>query len=535
MMQTFRPIRRSAILRSAILAAVLLAASFLVCCGEIVEENEETETVEVTQEDKPDNSDITAVIDENLALLVSVYDTVAQENPEGIDEYDFISANPDAFDGIVAIGADAVPYLCEVGAGYREAFADLRTEPRAYAKCILAYAAAQEIDASVFDRVYEAPGGAHTVHLCAEVLWGMADPFEGILYDAVLCDAAGKELTRTQGASSLVYVDWTEDGRYAILSDRLKDARQMSVTTVFDARQGKIAGLPYSEILTRIEEQGGYEHKTFDLRYLDAPDTDVLRIWLGMTLTGGGFVTGYYDYDMTSGTVTALEYAPFDPAVGGADIARGLPSHEVGTSLAYLMADTTVYRLEMEVKEGWARTLYINEVPALSGFLFLDDFRVIGNGALAVVTGGTDINSQHLYLFDGEGNLLFETYYLTDKGMIFGGIKAVEDDRILLYGSRGYHGPSLLVRDQEQILSGAYADYLYEDPIPDVMEGGDVTADSFGEVPLYPDRASIDPDLNPELVMQGVYALPYFDDGRFGKIGHVETVQTLGEFLDTAY
>ncbi|MBO5671166.1 MAG: hypothetical protein J6S41_06415, partial [Clostridia bacterium] len=239
--------------------------------------------------------------------------------------------------------------------------------------------------------------------------------------------------------------------------------------------------------------------------------------------------------DMTSETVTALEYAPFDPATGGADIARGLPSHEVGTSLAYLMADTTVYRLEMEVKEDWARTLYINEVPALSGFLFLDDFRVIGNGALAVVTGGTDINSQHLYLFDGTGNLLFETYYLTDKGMIFGGIKAVEDDRILLYGSRGYHGPSLLVRDQEQILSGAYADYLYEDPIPDVMEGGDITADSFGEVPLYPDRASIDPDLNPELVMQGVYALPYFDDGRFGTIGHVETTQTLRQLLDTLY
>ena len=517
-----------------LLPAVLLCLLF-VSCGEIVEETEETETVEVTQEDKPDNSDITAVIDGYLAELASTYDTVAAANPDGIDEHDLIHAAPDAFDGIVAIGADAVEYLCEVGAGYREAFADMRTEPRAYAKCILAYAAAQEIDASVFDRVYEAPGGAHTVHLCAEVLWGMADPYEGILYDAVLCDAAGTELTRTQGASSLVHVDWTEDGRYAILSDRLKDARQMSMATVFDAWQGKAAGLPYSEILTRIEELGGYEHKTFDLRYLDAPDTDVLRIWLGMTLTGGGFVTGYYDYDMTSETVTALEYAPFDPAVGGSDIARGLPSHEVGTSLAYLMADTTVYRLELEVKEDWARTLYINEVPALSGFLYLDDLRVIGNGALAVVTGGTDVNSQHLYLFDGTGNLLFETYYLTDKGMIFNGILSVEEDRILMHGSRGYHGPSLLMREQEQILSGAYAESLYNDPIPDVMEGGKVTADAFGEVPLYPDRASVDPDLNPELVYFGIYALPYLGDGQFGKIEHVETIQTLGNYLTELY
>ena len=115
------------------------------------------------------------------------------------------------------------------------------------------------------------------------------------------------------------------------------------------------------------------------------------------------------------------------------------------------------------------------------------------------------------------------------------GIKAVEDDRILLYGGRGYHGPSLLMRGQEQVLSGAYADSLYNDPIPDVMEGGEVLADAFGEVPLYPDRASIDPDLNPELVMHGVYALPYLGDGQFGKIEHVETVQTLGSMLDELY
>ena len=518
---------------------VLLSIALpLVSCARIEENEEETETVyveDVTEEAIPPQEEIDAVVDENLELLLSEHEAICAET-EQLCEQLYIDRHPAAFDEIVALGADAYPYLCEIGEGYWSAYYDYSVDNgRAYARCILAYAAAQAIDETTFNRAYASPGGAHTVHLCSEVLWGMADPFEGILYDAVLCDAAGTELTRTQGASSLVYVDWTEDGRYAILSDRLKDARQMSMATVFDARQGKAAGLPYSEILTRIEELGGYEHKTFDLRYLDASDTDVIRIWLGMTLTGGGFVTGYYDYDLTSETVTALEYAPFDPAVGGSDIARGLPSHEVGTSLAYLMADTTVYRLELEVIEDWARTLYINEVPALSGFLFLDDLRVIDNGALAVVTGGTDINSQHLYLFDQTGNLLFETYYLTDKGMIFGGIKAVEDDRILLYGSRGYHGPSLLVREREQILSGAYADYLYNDPIPDVMEGGDVTADSFGEVPLYPDRASIDPDLNPELVMQGVYALPYFDDGRFGTIGHVETVQTLGEFLDTAY
>jgi hypothetical protein len=199
------------------------------------------------------------------------------------------------------------------------------------------------------------------------------------------------------------------------------------------------------------------------------------------------------------------------------------------------MTDTAIHRLEIKVDENWKRTLYINGNAALHDFLFFSDFRVIDNHCLAVVTCGTDVNSEHLYLFDSQGNLLFDTYYLTDRGMIFGGIRAVEEDRILMHGSRGYHGPSLIVREQAQILSGAYAEYLYNDPIPDVMEGGEVTADTFGEVPLYPDRASVDPDLNPELVYYGVYALPYLGDGRFGKIEHVETVQTLGSMLDELY
>ena len=75
-----------------------------------------------------------------------------------------------------------------------------------------------------------------------------------------------------------------------------------------------------------------------------------------------------------------------------------LPSHEVGTSLAYLMSDTAIFRLEVEVREEWERTLFINGTPALTDYLFLDDFRVIDDRYLAVVTGGTDVNSKHLYL-----------------------------------------------------------------------------------------------------------------------------------------
>lgn len=519
----------------------LLLATVVISCAEITEE-EETETVQVTVEIEPEETeteptteDMTADIDANLALLASAYEAVTAANPDGVSEHDFIAANPDAFEKIVAWGEDAVPYLCEIGAGYQEAFHNMRVDPEAYARCVLAYAAAQKIDPATFDRVYRSSDEKHMLCLIPETLWGMGNSYEGILYDTILCDEFGGTITQTQGTSSLAYVDWTADGRYVIVTDRLKDERQLSVTTVFDTVRGEAVGLPFGDIRQQIIEESGYSCKSFNLRYLGTSSANVLRIWIGITPEDGGFVTGYYDYDMISRTVTAMEYAPFDAERGGAAIANALRYHDVGSSFGYLMADYTVHRLEIAVDEDWGRTLYINGNAALHDFLFLDDFRVIDNDYLAVVTGGTDVNSQHLYLFDRTGNLLFETYYLTDKGMIFCGIRAVEEDRILMNGSRGYHGPTLVAPTKEQIMAGKFSDLLYADPISDTMEGGEVTADAFGEVPLYPDRDSVDPDLNPDLVMGGVYALPYLGDGQFGKIEHVETIQTLGNYLTELY
>ena len=520
------------------LAAVLLFCTALlfslIGCAQIGEE-EETETVYVTEETEtePITEDMTADIDANLALLASAYEAVTAAHPDGVSEHDFIAANPDAFEKIVAWGEDAVPYLCEIGAEYQEAFRYMRVDPEAYARCVLAYAAAQEIDPATFDRSYPSPDEKHLLCLIPEVLWGMGDSYEGILYDTVLCDAFGGVITQTQGTSSLAYVDWTADGRYVIVTDRLKDERQLSVTTVFDTVRGEAVGLPLGDIRQQIMDESGYSCKSFNLRYLGTSSADVLRIWIGMTQEDGGFVTGYYDYDMISRTVSALEYAPFDAERGGADIANALGYHDVGSSFGYLMADYTVHRLEIAVDEDWGRTLYINGNAALHDFLFFSDLRVIDNVYLAVVTCGTDINSEHLYLFDYQGNLLFDTYYLTDKGMVFGGIRAVEDDRILLYGSRGYHGPTLVAPTTEQILAGDYADLLYADPISDTLSGEALACDEYGEVPLYRDRIS--DDLNPDLVFGGVYALPYLGDGQFGKIEHVETVQTLGEYLDEIY
>ena len=521
-----------------VLALLLIGVS---SCAQIAEEEEtETETAdeaEVTEEIVPSEEDSHSVVDAMLDLLLSEHTAICAAYGEDASptEQDYIARNPAAFAEITALGAEAYPYLCEIGAGYREAYADYAADGGlAYARCMLAYAAAQAIDETTFNRAYASPDGVHILYQTPEVLWGMGDPYERVLYDVFLADAKGNILAKTQGCSSLACIDWTEDGRYAVVSDRLTDGRQLALTTVFDTVRRAAVGLPYREVFDAVAEQYGSQYVTMDTYYLSSVSEDVLRIWLGTNMTDGQRIVGHYDYDLSAGAITAMEYAPFDPNADGAVIARALDVPDTGTALQYLMTDTTIYRLEVEVKEDWSRTLYINKAPALTDFLFLDDFRVIDNDYLAVVTGGTDVQSQHLYLFDRTGNLLFETYYLTDKGMIFNGILSVEEDRILMHGSRGYHGPSLLVRDQEQILTGAYADSLYCDPIPDILGDGSVTANSFGEVPLYPDRASVDPDLNPDLVFEGVYALP-FENGQVGQIELAETTQTLGAFLDALY
>lgn len=508
----------------------------LVGCAEIQEEKE-TETVLVTVETEPheteaEETDMTAVIDENLDLLASAYATVASAHPDGMDEHDLIAVHPDAFDEITTFGADAVPYLCEIGAGYQDAFANMRIAPEEYAKCILAYAAAQKIDPLQFDRSYPSPDGTYSLDLHTDVLWQIADSNAGILYDAVLCDADGNALVRTAGTSSFANVDWTEDGRYVVVSDRLMNEKQTAQSVVFDTAKARVIGLPGQELFRVAAASSGLSDYTIDMRYLAAADADVVRMWFCLK-SAEQEIVGQYDYDLASERLTTVEYEPFDQAEDDNVLANFLEISD--SSVGYLKIGTSVCRIALELKseQGLARTLYINEKTAIRDFLFIRDIRVVVGDCIAIVTGGTDINSSHLYIFDAKGNPLFDTYYLTDKGMVFRGIHAVEEDKILLDGSRGYHGPTLVAPPKEQIMAGDYADWLYNDPISDTVSGGVLEQDEFGEVPLYRDRLA--DDLNFDLVLGGVYALPYLGNGKFGKIEHVETLYTLGEYLVHIY
>ena len=377
---------------------VLLAA---VSCGEIVEDEEETDVTE-TVEVKEDSPDMKEDIDANLELLASAYDAITSAKLEGVNETDFISANPEAFDAIVAWGTDAVPYLCEIGEGHQMAYSNMRIAPEEYAKCILAWAAAQEIDQTTFNRAHESPDGAHVLYRTPSVLWGMADAYQGIIYDMFAADARGTILAEATGFSSLAYIDWTEDGRYAIVSDRLMEETLPAQTTVFDTVHGQVLGLPGREVFDAVVSQYGDPYYTIDTRYLGTVSEDVLRIWLGLDMTDGQIITGYYDYDLISGEITALEYAPFDS--DGAAFAGQLQLSSDGSRRNYWHTGTQILRFDAVQVNGVTslrldKHMLCEDMEALVRIFVTDDTiiteTVAGDGA------------ERTQLFDFAGQELF--------------------------------------------------------------------------------------------------------------------------------
>lgn len=355
-----------------LLLAVLLCLP-LVSCAEIVEVEEEETDVTETVEVERDAPDMKEDIDAQLELLASAYGTVTAAKPEGVNEFDFIDANPTAFDAITAWGEDAVPYLCEIGEGYRETFANMRVAPEEYAKCILAYAAAQEIDSATFNRAYPSPDNAYVLYQSPTALWGMADPFQGVIYDMFLADVRGTVLAEATGFSSLAYIDWTEDGRYAIVSDRLMEEMLPAQTTVFDAEGKQIHALPGREVFDEIAAQYGEPYYTIDTRYLDSVSDHVLRIWLGLKMTDGQIISGYYDYDLAAGEITAVDYAPFER--DGVAFAEQLQLSSDGEKRNYWHTGTLILRFDTKKKNGAAELSFDGKVLC-SNYARLDQIRV---------------------------------------------------------------------------------------------------------------------------------------------------------------
>ena len=150
-----------------------------------------------------------------------------------------------------------------------------------------------------------------------------------------------------------------------------------------------------------------------------------------------------------------------------------------------------------------------------------------------VTTSGTaDDSGELMYIFDYSGKALFHTYYLSNTGMFVLAIESVDDDKILIRGTRceGFEfnvRPEMRMDHEVKLFSGKYADRLYEG------EKYEYSSDVPSLIYLL-ETASLDDlrKLNPNEISYAVFELDYLGNGEFGNIEMTSEKTTIADEID---
>ena len=170
----------------------------------------------------------------------------------------------------------------------------------------------------------------------------------------------------------------------------------------------------------------------------------------------------------------------------------------------------------MKKGDDWKSELKIND--NLTDFYGAVGFSniIISDEFIVVITHGTDVRSHPIYIFDYNGNTLFKTYYLNNKGMVItsGWAVSVDGNRILMPGDRWNHGISLVMEANANYGDfSEYYDYLYEDILYDYGNIG-----NWGEVYLGKSNMEEVIMLNKDEIVAATFELEYIGGGKFSKI-----------------
>ena len=186
-------------------------------------ETTKTETTEPTSDTTTaalTDGDIRSVIDKNLDVITPTDSEFGSEN-------DAIAAHPEEFEKIVALGADALPYLSEIGNGYESIGSDTSGNLR----CFVAKAAEYAIDPEKYDITVVSPNGKYAVKATVKSFFELADPFSGKEYYLRLVDNETGETVADAGENmgfNFVLEDisefthWSDDCRSVVIEQRYR-------------------------------------------------------------------------------------------------------------------------------------------------------------------------------------------------------------------------------------------------------------------------------------------------------------------------
>ncbi len=252
----------------------------------------------------PSEEEIAEIVDANLAILV-------QENALYSSEKEYITARPEAFSAIVALGEDALPYLMELGQNILPYDYSVENYQR-----ILAMYAAYTIRPEQYVLSYPSPDGKYALVWEVVTFVTAVDPFGGITYNVSALDTetgetatAKAEFCKDWSAS----VHWSPDSRYAAVCVGYRHSYRD--VYVFDIGRGECVHLPGEGELEAMlgkdltyydadtDEEFSCVHILFDEW---GTDTVTARIMLS-SVVGGGVDIGGYTYDLAKREIISCD------------------------------------------------------------------------------------------------------------------------------------------------------------------------------------------------------------------------------------
>lgn len=254
--------------------------------------------------------EIAEIIDRNLDILT-------ENQNDFCYEQDFINAHPEAFAEILVLGEAALPYLNEIGNGYRSVGEDTSGNDR----CYLAKAAEYAIYPDKYDRLIPSPDGKYTVKATVNTFTYLADPFQNIKYDLqVIAAETGETVIKTNEAYSLytdpfadICLQWTPDSKYAYLIDTYRHL--YTDIHVFDIEKSEFYTLPNADELEKIlgkkltytDENGLYRDRVHCC--IDTWENNYVRVLIVLSTAAGGETSaGWYLYDLENQNILDFEF-----------------------------------------------------------------------------------------------------------------------------------------------------------------------------------------------------------------------------------
>ena len=243
------------------------------------------------------------------------------------------------------------------------------------------------------------------------------------------------------------------------------------------------------------------------------------------------------EFDEEKNTVTIDTDRSYPPE--GREFANGFRSYFGGTEnpdnkgvIKYW--DTGKEKIKFETASDEKIKWYVlkindNKVD-MENFLWFDQI-IVMEDIIVITTGGTDIRSTPIYIFDFNGKKLFETYYLNNKGMVIQRPVSIEGNKIIMPGTRLTHGIDLVMKSPDYE-SSEYEDYLYIDTVYNYENSIyqselhiEVYLDSFDSMS---EEAKL---LNKDEIIEADFELEYLGGGKFGKIKMTENFTTLKQYF----